>query len=115
LEVLPNAFGYPVKKVQTDNGSEFALHFDTACTELHIDHFWNYPRHPKQNAFIERFNRTIQEEWVESRQKLFILGELERLNEDLVSWLTWYNTVRPHWGLHLEIPRGYTERTTKEK
>lgn len=115
LKALPNVLGYAVKKVQTDNGTEFAKHFDEACASLNIDHFWNYPRYPKQNAFIERFNRTIQEEWVTTRQSLFINGALDRLNEDLVTWLTWYNTVRPHWGLHLETPRGYTERITKEK
>ncbi len=115
LKALPSIFGYTIKKVQTDNGSEFAKHFDDACVKLNISHFWNYPRHPKQNAFIERFNRTIQEEWVATRQSLFINGALDRLNEDLVSWLTWYNTVRPHWGLHLETPRGYTERITKKE
>jgi putative transposase len=115
LKALPTVFGYPIKRVQTDNGSEFAKHFDDACTQLHIEHFWNYPRNPKQNAFIERFNRTIQEEWVQSHQSLFINGQIERLNEVLVLWLTWYNTVRPHWGLHLETPRGYTERIIKEK
>ena len=114
LKGLPIIFGYEIKRVQTDNGSEFAKHFDEACASLQINHFWNYPRHPKQNAFIERFNRTIQEEWVMPNQSLFINGELDRLNESLVIWLTWYNTVRPHWGLHLETPRGYTERIKKE-
>lgn len=113
LKGLPEIFGYEIKRVQTDNGSEFAKHFDDACAKIPIAHFWNYPRHPKQNAYIERFNRTIQEEWVVQRQTLFINGMIEKLNEDLVRWLVWYNTVRPHWGLHLETPRGYTERITK--
>ena len=114
LKVLPEVFGYEVKRVQTDNGSEFAKYFDDACTRLNIAHFWNYPRSPKQNAFIERFNRTIQEEWVVLNQSLFINGKIDLLNESLVKWLTWYNTVRPHWGLHLETPRGYTERIKRE-
>lgn len=114
LRYIPNAFGYTIKRVQTDNGSEFAKHFDDACIKLDIEHFWNYPRHPKQNAYIERFNRTIQEEWLTTCQRLFIQGELDRINEELVKWLLWYNTTRPHWGLHLETPRGYTERIMRE-
>lgn len=113
LKKLPNIFGYEIQRVQTDNGSEFAKHFDDACTQLNISHFWNYPRSPKQNAFIERFNRTIQEEWVIMNQSLFINGKIDSVNESLIKWLTWYNTVRPHWGLHLETPRGYTERIKK--
>jgi transposase InsO family protein len=115
LKGLSKIFGYEVKRVQTDNGSEFAKHFDGACKQLNITHFWNYPRHPKQNAFIERFNRTIQEEWVKPHQSLFINGEIDKLNEELTKWLTWYNTVRPHWGLHLETPRGYTERINNQR
>jgi putative transposase len=114
LKGLTLIFGYEIKRVQTDNGSEFAMHFDEACKQLKITHFWNYPRHPKQNAFIERFNRTLQEEWIRPNQSLFINGEIDKLNEALVIWLTWYNTVRPHWGLHLETPRGYTERINNQ-
>ena len=46
------------KCVQTDNGSEFAKHFDDFCSRHHLTHFFNYPRHPQANGFLERFNRT---------------------------------------------------------
>lgn len=110
LEVLPTVFQYDIRRVQTDNGSEFAKYFDEACMSTGITHFWNYPRNPKQNAFIERFNRTIQEEWLPKATTLFLGDDMGLVNQDLSYWLTWYNTVRPHWGLHLEAPREYTNR-----
>jgi putative transposase len=55
---------FSVTKIQTDNGSEFAKHFDTCCQNNDLTHFFNYPRHPKSNAHLERFNRTIQEQFV---------------------------------------------------
>ena len=53
---------FAVTRIQTDNGSEFAKHFDTCCQDSDLTHFFNYPRHPKSNAHLERFNRTIQEQ-----------------------------------------------------
>ncbi len=41
---------FPVTQIQTDNGSEFAKHFETACTLFGLTHFHTYPRTPKMNA-----------------------------------------------------------------
>ncbi|NMB56356.1 transposase, partial [Candidatus Beckwithbacteria bacterium] len=38
--------------------------------ETKIDHIFIYPRSPKINAYIERFNRTIQEEFLERNDKI---------------------------------------------
>jgi len=56
---------FEIKRVQTDNGSEFYKLFHEACIDLGLTHYWNYPRHPKMNAKIERYNRTVQEEFVD--------------------------------------------------
>lgn len=60
---------YP-KAVQTDNGSEFALHFDRACVALSLERFHTYPRSPKMNAHVERFNRTLNEEFLQYHRAL---------------------------------------------
>ena len=39
LRALPEIFKYAIKRVQTDNGSEFAKCFDDACELLKITHF----------------------------------------------------------------------------
>ena len=39
--------------------------FKKACTELSLPQWYSRPRTPKDNPVLERFNRTIQEEFVE--------------------------------------------------
>lgn len=95
-------FPYPFTFVLTDNGSEFMKHFDEELRRLHLIHYHTYPRTPKMNAHCERFNRTIQEEFVD-----YHAGELIdpiAFNKELILWLVWYNTERPHWGLDLKSP-----------
>ena len=94
---------FEVKRVQTDNGSEFYKLFQEACAELGLTHYWNYPRHPKMNAKIERYNRTVQEEFVDWH--LDELGyEMGSFNYQLMDWVLWYNTERPHFSLKLKSP-----------
>lgn len=95
---------FPVKfdNVLTDNGSEWKKHFAERLMELHLTHYHTYPKTPKMNAHVERFNRTIQEEFVD-----FHAHELlhpETFNVILMDWLVWYNTERPHYGLNLQSP-----------
>jgi putative transposase len=81
-------------RIQTDNGSEFAEHFDRNCRENDLVHFFNYPRHPQSNAHVERFNRTIQEQF--ANWHIDELEELDTFNRNLMEYLIWYNTERPH-------------------
>lgn len=87
-------FPYETTFVLTDNGSEFKKHFSLRLKELQITHYHTYPRTPKMNAHIERFNRTIQEEFVDYHRSLLL--EPDRFNEALSVWLSWYNTKRVH-------------------
>lgn len=105
---LKDLFGYNIQRVQTDNGSEFHKCFDEACGKLNIIHYFNYPHSPKMNAYIERFNRTIQEEFLNRHKNLFLIQDLETINKHLNLYLDYYNNKRPHWGLHLNNPRCYT-------
>ena len=94
---------FEVKRVQTDNGSEFYKLFHEACLDLGLTHYWNYPRHPKMNAKIERYNRTVQEEFVDWH--LDDLGyDIGSFNYQLMDWVLWYNTERPHHTLKLKSP-----------
>lgn len=96
---------FVVKRIQTDNGSEFYKLFHQACIDLGLIHFWNYPKRPTMNAKIERYNRTIQEEFVD--WYLEDLGyDIDSFNYKLIDWLLWYNTERPHHTLKLKSPLG---------
>ena len=68
--VVSEVFAYPLQSVLTDNGSEFMKHFDEEVRRLHKNHWHTYPRTPKMNAHVERFNRTIQEEFIDYHEEL---------------------------------------------
>lgn len=89
--------------VQTDNGSEFALHFETACRENDILHFHTYPKSPQMNAHVERFNRTLDEEFLRFNRTL-LRDDIRAFNNALVDWLLWYNGERPHYALGQVAP-----------
>ena len=84
--------------LQTDNGSEFALHFSRTASDLSLTHFHTYPRSPKMNAHVERFNRTLDEEFLQGNRAL-LRDDVKAFNDKLVDWLLWYNGERPHHAL----------------
>lgn len=98
---------YPgkIKDWQTDNGSENLGEFDQALEADQILHFFSYPRCPKVNTYIERYNRTIQEEFINNY--LDIIHDKILFNQKLSNYLIWYNTKRPHKSLGLSSPLGY--------
>lgn len=96
--------------VQTDNGSEFAEHFEAYLEKNGIVHFHAYPRTPKMQSEIERFNRTLSEAFIEKHRYL-LAYDIDQFNEKLVDWLLWYNTRRPHWSLGLVSPLRYIVST----
>src|SRR5262245_19538245 len=100
--IVVEVFPYPLQSVLTDNGSEFMKHFDEEIRRLHKNHWHTYPRTPKMNAHVERFNRTIQEEFIDYHHELLI--DPDQFNRQLIPWLLWYNAERPHWALELKSP-----------
>jgi transposase InsO family protein len=97
---------FVIAEIQTDNGSEFAHHFHEACLTLGITHYHTYPRSPKMNAYIERFNRTLSEECLIYNRAL-LRDDVAMFNTTLNEWLHWYNHERPHEGLGLVAPMEY--------
>jgi transposase InsO family protein len=95
-------FPFELKYILTDNGSEFMKHFDDQIRELHKGHWHTYPRTPKMNAHAERFNRTLQEEYLDYHS-----GELlnpTEFNTGLMKHLIWHNIKRSHHSLGLRSP-----------
>ena len=72
-----------------------------AAGSLKLEHYFSRPRTPKDNAFDERFNRTLQDEFI-------ALGHLTDdcaiFNRELTEWLIEYNFHRPHQSLRYETP-----------
>jgi transposase InsO family protein len=92
--------------VQTDNGSEFADHFHALLDKEGIVHFHAYPRTPKMQGEIERFNRTLSEAFI-MPNRFLLAYDIDEFNRRLMRWLLWYNTRRPHWSIGLISPMRY--------
>lgn len=94
---------FKITHVQTDNGYEFEKYFRDYLSKRKVIHFNTYPRQPKMNCHIERFNRTIQEEFLNFNKSL-LRDDIPAFNRKMIEWLIWYNTVRPHFGIGLLSP-----------
>ena len=92
LKVFPCSFNFLY--VLTDNGSEFKKHFSERLKELHLTHYHTYPRTPQMNAHLERFNRSIQEEFIDFKQ--YLLLNPDEFNQELIDYLIFYNIERVH-------------------
>jgi transposase InsO family protein len=102
-----------ISLILSDNGSEFAKYFDEACRKLKITHIYTRVKTPKDNAVDERFNRTIQEEFLQTDEYFepSLSGDnLKEANERLTEWLIFYNFERPHQTLKYLSPMEYHHR-----
>jgi transposase InsO family protein len=91
-----------VKAMLTDNGREFCGK-DTHPYEIYlalndIEHRKTKVRKPQTNGFVERFNRTVLEEFFRTAFRTKLYESVMALQEDLDKWLVHYNTERPHQG-----------------
>lgn len=82
-----------IENIQTDNGSEFKKYFDDTLTQLNIPHYHSRVRTPKDNAVNERFNRTLEDEFLAMGN---LTADTVRFNTTLTEWLVEYNFRRPH-------------------
>jgi len=98
---------YPgeIKIWQSDNGSENLGTFDAALKRDGIAHLFSYPRCPKINAYIERYNRTLQEEFIDNH--LHLIHDKKLFHQKLADYLIFYNTQRVHKGLQNKTPVDY--------
>ena len=105
IKKLKQVFPYKIKAIQTDNGSEFHKYFMRYLEEKNITHYWNYKGQPYKQGHIEKFNRTIQEEFIDQNEMWF--DNVSEFNEKMLEWILWYNTKRFHWSLDLMSPVDY--------
>ena len=94
-----------IQYIGSDNGSEFEGSFSEACGDLNVTQIYSRPHTPKDNPALERFNWTIQDEWLSLSETG--LDDIERANKDLTNWLIEYTNVRPHQTLDYQTPLAY--------
>jgi len=64
----------------------------TLCNPHQITLLYIQPAKPTQNAYVERFNRTVRHEWLD--QHLF--KSVEHVQELATRWLWTYYNERPN-------------------
>jgi transposase InsO family protein len=95
------AHGIVVKRVLTDNGSCYRSKlWAKTLTSARIKHKRTRPYRPQTNGKVERFNRTLLEEWAYARE---YRSEAERL-ATYPGWLHTYNHHRGHTSLKGRSP-----------
>ncbi len=67
----------------------------TWAAERGIGIFYIQPGKPQQNAYVERYNRTVRQEWLGQ----FIFNTIKEDKEHATRWLWIYNNERPNMGI----------------
>lgn len=93
--------------ILTDNGSEFKKDFDEACQRKNLQRYYSRIRTPKDNPEVERFNKTLIEEFLNDGN---CTSNLDDFNKLITDWLIIYNNVRPHQALKYLTPLEYAEK-----
>jgi len=90
---------FDFQTIQSDHGSEFSKWFTKRILERGLSHRHSRIRTPNDNAHLERFNRTIQQECLKR-----IPRDIRLWKKELPEYLHYYNQERPHMGLGMKTP-----------
>jgi transposase InsO family protein len=103
--VVPFYDSHDVKlqRVLTDRGTEYCGNPERHEYELYlavedIDHSRTKTKSPQTNGIVERFHRTVLNEFYRIAFRRKIYRAIEELQVDLDSWIASYNQERPHQG-----------------
>lgn len=94
--------GFAFHIVQADNGPEYSRYFEQRLRSVGIQVRHSRLGRPNDNAHIERYNRTIQEECLGSRISSSVATA--GLQRKIDQYTKFYNTERVHLGIQLQIP-----------
>lgn len=84
------------KSIRCDNGPEYISTLLKSWAERNdIKLLYIQPGNPQQNAYIERYNRTVRYDWL--HQNLF--DNIAEVQEQATKWLWSYNNTRPNMGI----------------
>jgi transposase InsO family protein len=103
--VLPFFDAHEVKlcRVLTDRGTEYCGNPEHHEYELYlavedVDHSRTKTKSPQTNGIVERFHKTVLDEFYRVAFRKKIYGSIAELQTDLDAWVRSYNEERPHQG-----------------
>ena len=102
FNMLKHRYNFEIEAVMTDNGAEFGSGqfaknkqdhpFERLLKEMEMRHLYTKPYRPQTNGKIERFWKTLNEDFIEDA----LYEDVEDLKNELLGFLVYYNEHRPH-------------------
>jgi putative transposase len=98
--------------IRSDNGPEYiskAIKDWAYDSNIHLQCI--QPGNPQQNAYVERFNRTVRYEWLSQ----YLWNDIQEVQDFATRWPWQYNNERPNMALGGVTPKtaiGYGRLTS---
>jgi transposase InsO family protein len=118
FNMLKHRYDFEIDAVMTDNGAEFGSGpftknkqehpFERLLLEMRMKHRYTKPYRPQTNGKIERFWRTLNEDFIEDA----LYENLEDLKDELLGFLVYYNEHRTHSGINGLTPQQKAKHVT---
>lgn len=90
---------FPILAIKVDN--RYGQDFKTYCEQvLHIKIIYNDPYHPEQNGKIERFHKTLKQEFY--YRYIVFSDSFDIINYKYRLWQGYYNSKRRHYGYGMD-------------
>lgn len=115
FNMLKLNYNIEIDNVMTDNGAEFGSGplaknkeehpFERLLIEMQMKHRYTKPYHPQTNGKIERFWKTLKEDFIDDA----LYNDLEDLKTELLGFLVYYNEHRPHSALNNLTPKSFAQ------
>lgn len=81
------------EQIRCDNGPEYISKLlQKWADKNHIQLVFIQPGNPQQNAYIERYNRTVRYDWLSQ----YLFETIAEVQYYATQWLWFYNNERPH-------------------
>ena len=116
FNMLKNTYNIEIDAVMTDNGAEFGSGpnsknkeenpFERLLIEMQMKHRYTKPYRPQTNGKIERFWKTLKEDFTDDS----LFKDIEDLKEELIGYIVYYNDHRPHSSLNGLTPKEFLQK-----
>ena len=116
INTLNARYGLRFEEMLTDNGAEFAARsrpaehpFEAMLLELGVKHRYTRPYRPQTNGKVERFWRSLEDDFVDGAT----FDDLRHFSNELLGYLIYYNEARPHQALGGLTPKAFNQTLTQ--
>ena len=81
------------RQIRSDNGPEYISALLAEWAEKHdVELKFIQPGNPQQNAYVERYNRTVRYDWLNH----YLFSSIAEVQDYATEWLWFYNNERPN-------------------